>query len=407
MPKRTKETEEEIVTATENEAVETEENVDLADIEEVAAETEELASVEQSIDIGGAEILTELNAPAPVNPSARRLRKRESPEDREKRIQSIMIARGQISDAIHNRSYMRGPVCGVEVLKSKEGDKAACLSVKMNNGIKVVIPYNEVFQYDPIDERSVNTHTPEGKEDLFRRQTQVLRKLIGLDVLFIPKALFEDNEEGITSVLASRSDALRQQRHTYYIAADNSRPHIRENNLYDATVMSVGAAQIMVELHGMEMRIFKEYLTNKYVENLEDVYHVGDKIPVLVSEIRTETGEDGQDHIRAKFNAIIGEIEEYRPNLRFLKNKEGTICFAKISKVRRRGEDSDGFRFYGWIENYDLPLKITNIPISKTGRPIQIGDRVQVVVRNVDVGHDGYVRGYVTAIYSDPVNNGK
>lgn len=347
-------------------------------------------------DIGGAVIsdaMPDLKAKAyytvEKNVNNRKIiRKHENLEEYHARMDAMLVAKGEIQSAIRHRTLMRG-VISMVTEKSVGGMKMACLIIPLENRIQVIIPYSEIFQNDPIRPERVHLDTEEGRRDYFERQELIARKLIGLETRFVPTALLEGGEDEITYVLASRKQYLEIFRRHSYLSEN---PSVRPNAIYNGTVTNVGKHTLRVMVGGIEKDIPYRVATNRPIINLEDVYAVGDILPVYIRSVDIKNGDAD-----AEFDLITAEIESSRPNLN--QYQPGASVMATISKVLAAGEAQDNCRLYGWVNGgAGAPLKLTNVPITRTGRPIKVFDTVLVRISGVNVGGDGYVRGYVDRV---------
>lgn len=323
-------------------------------------------------------------------------RQRETREEREARNNKYMATLASYQDAVARHKLVRGQVSTAIITeKLRNSPSVAVIEIKIDDEFKAVIPYHEVFQESPI--RELREESPEAlSEELLRRELQVLRKLIGNWIYFMPQAIIEsDDEDGVTTILASRKEALRRLRILNYVGTRRRGPTIEKGMICDARVVSVGEQVLTIELGGHEQKVYKEFLTNRYFATLESHYKVNDIVPVYVAAVAKRRDERGNVvDVRPALSAHVAEVEIHRKNLKGL--KIGSTCEAQISKIRRRGEaDSDGFRFYGWVKYENVPLKITNLPNSIAGRPLTIGDTVSIIITGKDIDGDGYARGLI------------
>lgn len=306
-----------------------------------------------------------------------------------------------INEAIKIKKVLTGTVASVYPIPTKHGyDMYVCDVNTESDYLKITIPYDELFNQDPMqDAGNISLKTSLEKRAYENRQRQITSKVIDLPVSFIPKQILEvDEAERVVNVMASRRQALRKIRLRNYLGGGKWKATIHENEIYDARIISVGEQILLVELRGVETRIRKRNLTNRPIENLTTVFKVGQTIPVLVKQITPVTNAAGRPvDVTVILDAVAGETAQCRKSLK--KIHPGAQVHAVVSKIRRMDETvADDIRFYGWVENYNVPLKIVGNPMTQAGRPMSVYDQIEVRVTEVDRNGDGYVRGQVFKI---------
>lgn len=287
----------------------------------------------------------------------------------------------------------------VEIVKaiSIKGHKVFGISFIDEQGIPVLIPYNKVFQNDPIDYTSVDLSTKEGAEDYLKRQRQLLEPMMNAVIRWIPEAVVEpDDEDGTVTVVGSRTAALTVDRQNYFLSEN---PNIVENGTYHGRIVVASKHSALVQLGGVEKMIPQFYLTNKYCDDVREIFSPGDIIPITVRNI--EIDRENGIVTNVDFDCLTGELMEAQDRIKLM--TPGAFTTARISKALNLDSDENSVsrtRLIAWCEAYKAPVKITSVPINRYGVPFKKGDDVTIKVTGRDDA--GYPTCYIRSNNGSP-----
>ena len=329
----------------------------------------------------------------------------ETREERMRRLDRIAIAISAAKDAKRHGTICKGFVSGADV-KTLNGESVVCLEIPMDGDVKAIIPLPEFFQDfgDHIRLETVETETTEGKKDYITRQLQIANKLFGLDARFIITDIYEDND--ITLCVASRKKALEIERWAYWLRPN---ANIKENNIYPAKIVSISAKSAYISLGGYERRIGIKKFTNQPCHNdLRTLFNVGDSVPVYVRRIEISYDVNGKPvSVEPILDLITGELYKFRDNLdklqvplrgdtaqqdnEFTKGKDAVCTITKIIPAEETRDENA--KFIGWVEGYNVPIKLNSVPFNRMSRPYERDDRVSITITGKL--NSGYAVGFV------------
>lgn len=296
-----------------------------------------------------------------------------------------------IRSAIYNKTILKNTVVGVQPITIKD-TTIMCLAFPLPEGIKVIIPYNKVFQNPPINPDSVDESTEEGLADYHIRQRQVLDSMVGAETRWLPENIISDENTDQIIVVGSRTAAMEIDRETYYFREN---ANIKNNSTYRGRVVFVNPHSAMVLLGGVEKIIPQATITNRYAADLREIFSPGDRIPIAVKDLRVDKAGK---RISVKFDCLTGELIEAQENISNISPNE--LTFATISKSIPYKDESGAsrVRLYAWIDGWNVPAKITGVPYNRFGIPLKMGDKVRVKITGVD--EEGYVTCFIRSTHN-------
>lgn len=139
----------------------------------------------------------------------------------------------------------------------------------------------------------------ESEEDMYFK---VLKKQIGATVDFIvmrPKTgggIDIDNRAAIGDRMAAMRILCRE----FWMPDKNGQTKIRTGSRIDARVVNVTNSTAFVESGGVEIKIPSQELSWSYIQNANQKFYVGQRIPIDVTGIRYITGQDGSTRVEAQ-----------------------------------------------------------------------------------------------------------
>jgi hypothetical protein len=352
--------------------------------EEVSIEKTTLAEVsngESSVVINGASS----DGSAAMNSSqrARKAAQRVSAAEREKALAdqaSDIVNEASLRTAMNRRRIFNSKILAIEEIGSgAQADIAAVVLLSKN--IKVLIPFGELFQINPMDYSRVR---PEDDTQLnrIRRKRQISEKMIGCETPFIITNMEPDGD--LIIAVGSRAKAMQAISER---AFGGSNPRFKVGDMIEAQIISVSVHSLTVMFEGVDITIQQHHLTRKYLLDLRDAYRVGEPIYARIRGIKQN--EDGI--YRLQIDTIAVELEDAMDRYSIV--KEGTRTRAIITAVFRGPEQANGRagtpKIFAWIPNYELPVRVVRLDSNTFGREISAG--TEVIVRVNRHADDGYL----------------
>lgn len=229
------------------------------------------------------------------------------------------IAWQNINTSEDKNKILSGRAVAIETekvkLTNKEGkvfeENINCVVVNFKN-VKVLIPSKELGME---------------KED-----KKTIRNLIGSEIKFI---ILESDKLTNTAV-ASRKKAMER------IKSVQLQKYDKGDTIY-AKVISVWSKYIVIECLGIDIKLKISDLEYGYVANLNNLYQVGDKIKVIITDINNEKGilkvshketkEDPYQNIRKNFTEggeYLAKVTGFSDNGVFASLKQGIDTMATL-----------------------------------------------------------------------------
>ncbi len=319
-------------------------------------------------------------------PDRRETRRRQAAESsaREKRLameQADLTAESSLRSAIREGTPFTGTAVGVEILEGKDGEQEAALAVLPERRFKAVIPFSELFTYNPIDMSTVDRTTESGRKDYVRRKRVFAEKMIGSRLTFCLTDV-RHGERTVTA-LASRAAAMRQMSRRMFGGPD---PRVKEGDTGRAVITAVSRHAAAVEFCGVDAVIPQYRLTLRWMRFVSDVYAIGDSLDVSVREIR----RDGEGNVeRLTLDPIACELADARERCELL--RDGTRLRGIVTNVYRPAGSQHIF-IYAWLPGWEIPARISRISANEFGREIRAGTELRLEVTGRDEN------GYVTCV---------
>lgn len=292
--------------------------------------------------------------------------KKENEEKRAKKNlkrETTLMAWEQLKSARHEKSVLTSRVIAVDILNNVM--VAVVMKVK---GFRIIIPCEELFVKPPVDMSTVTSN-----ETRVKREKQMLTKLLGAEIPFIIKEI-QGSPNSEYAVIASRKDAIqRMASHNFNLKNGYSR--INEDDLVEATILSVGNHAVFVNVQGIDISIPIHQLTYRFVPNAIEAFSPGQKINVVVKNIeRDEKGHVTEIFVSGKTAEIpdfISRIDEA---------KEGMNVLGRITSIRQRrsanGTPQNGTIVRLFLEELELPAIAIYTKIDTLVNPPRTGDLV-------------------------------
>lgn len=222
-------------------------------------------------------------------------------------------------------------------------------------GNVVVTYYKDQRILVPMTEMMINLSEERGQGyTISERLERVCNTMLGAEIDVMIKGM--DKKNG--SVVASRKDAMLRKREKFYLTPlSDGLPQVREGRIVEARI--IGATQLVarIEVFGVETTMGASELSWDWIPNVADKFRIGDKINVLIKELKG----DSVDNLRivadvksitvntsmenlskcATQNKYIGEITNVRNGIAYLRLKIGVNAIAHTNYDRRTPAKGD------------------------------------------------------------------
>lgn len=237
-------------------------------------------------------------------------------------------------------SLLTGRVAGADNVRLSENSRVNCLTV-INNKIKIIIPYGEVW-YD-------NENCP---------PEYVIRTLSGAEIDYV----ITDIDRVGNCCIASRRKALKVRRHSFM-----KQPFIPGKRTY-CEIISVGRSKLMCSCAGFDILLRTPDISYGMIPDLREYIHTGERHQVILKSFDPEIEKLNVSIKEAKPHPFDGAEMRHPINCRrasVITGKYGGGVFCRI-------ED-------------DLDCLCTYLP-EQSDLDFHIGDRVIIVIRKYNYG---------------------
>ena len=216
-------------------------------------------------------------------------------------------------------------------------------------GNVVVTYYKDQRILVPMTEMMINLSEERGEGyTLSERLERVCNTMLGAEIDVIIKGM--DKKNG--SVVASRQDAMMRKRQKFYLTPlSDGLPQVREGRIVEGRIIGVTQLVARVELFGVETTLAASELSWDWLPNVSDKFHVGDKLNVLIKELKGDSIDNLRIVADVKSittnvsmenlkkcqvqNKYIGEITNVRNGLAYIRLKIGVNAMAHTNYDRR------------------------------------------------------------------------
>lgn len=216
-------------------------------------------------------------------------------------------------------------------------------------GNVVVTYYKDQRILVPMTEMMINLSEERGEGyTLSERLERVCNTMLGAEIDVIIKGM--DKKNG--SVVASRQDAMMRKREKFYLTPlSDGLPQVREGRIVEGRIIGVTQLVARVELFGVETTLAASELSWDWLPNVSDKFHVGDKLNVLIKELKGDSIDNLRIVADVKSittnvsmenlkkcqvqNKYIGEITNVRNGLAYIRLKIGVNAMAHTNYDRR------------------------------------------------------------------------
>ena len=216
-------------------------------------------------------------------------------------------------------------------------------------GNVVVTYYKDQRILVPMTEMMINLSEERGEGyTLSERLERVCNTMLGAEIDVMIKGM--DKKNG--SVVASRQDAMMRKREKFYLTPlSDGLPQVREGRIVEGRIIGVTQLVARVELFGVETTLAASELSWDWLPNVSDKFHVGDKLNVLIKEMKGDSVDNLRIVADVKSittnvsmenlkkcqvqNKYIGEVTNMRNGVAYIRLKVGVNAMAHTNYDRR------------------------------------------------------------------------
>lgn len=187
---------------------------------------------------------------------------------------------------------------------------------------------------------------------------RICSTMLGAEIDVIIKGIDKKTE----SVVASRRDAMMRKREKFYLTPlSDGLPHVREGRIVEARIIGVTQLVARLEVFGVETTLGASELSWDWLPNVSDKFSVGDRLNVLIKEIRGDKPDNMRIIADVKSitvntsmeniskctvqNRYVGVITNVRNGIAYLRLKVGVNAIAHTNYDRRTPAKGDTVSF--------------------------------------------------------------
>lgn len=226
-------------------------------------------------------------------------------------------------------------------------------------GHVVVTYYKDQRILVPLTEMMINLSEERGEGyTITERLERVCNTMLGAEIDVMIKGMDKKNE----SIVASRKDAMLRKREKFYLTPlSDGLPQVREGRIVEGRIVGVTQLVARLEIFGVETTLAASELSWDWLPNVSDKFHVGDKINVLIKELRGNSVDNLRIYADVKSittnvsmenlkkcsvqNKYIGEITNVRNGIAYIRLKVGVNAMAHTNYDRRTPGKGDVVSF--------------------------------------------------------------
>ena len=226
-------------------------------------------------------------------------------------------------------------------------------------GNVVVTYYKDQRILVPMTEMMINLSEERGEGyTISERLERVCNTMLGAEIDVMIKGM--DKKNG--SVVASRQDAMMRKREKFYLTPlSDGLPQVREGRIVEARIIGVTQLVARVEIFGVETTLAASELSWDWLPNVSDKFHVGDKLNVLIKELKGDSVDNLKIVVDVKSittnvsmenlkkcsvqNKYIGEVTNVRNGVAYIRLKIGVNAMAHTNYDRRTPGKGDMVSF--------------------------------------------------------------
>ena len=287
-----------------------------------------------------------------------------------------------------NRQIIHSRLIGVERVEKN------VYMITSFRGMRIVIPYFEYFADDfvlPAAADPENDTEAAKLNRIARTAGYQLNCEIPFIIMGCSRERLEDSSEVVYgqlpykyTIVASRRRALNAYKNHYFL--QKSGPLVKRGSVVKPRVISVSEGTVRVECLGVDTSIYAFDLSGKeFVDDCRNFVHPGDTLVARVSKLYINEEEDEKGNIvRTPHLSVSPRLFDIGATGRNL--NEMRVNGLYLGTVRSQNKSNGVYTVI--LDNQVIAAVARDSVIG--GRPLFIGDRVSIRVRQV---LDSYVRG--------------
>lgn len=226
-------------------------------------------------------------------------------------------------------------------------------------GNVVVTYYKDQRILVPMTEMMINLSEERGEGyTISERLERICNTMLGAEIDVMIKGMDKKNR----SIVASRQDAMMRKREKFYLTPmSDGLPQVREGRIVEARIIGVTQLVARVEIFGVETTLAASELSWDWLPNVSDKFHVGDKLNVLIKELKGDSVDNLKIVVDVKSittnvsmenlkkcsvqNKYIGEVTNVRNGVAYIRLKIGVNAMAHTNYDRRTPGKGDMVSF--------------------------------------------------------------
>ena len=153
--------------------------------------------------------------------------------------------------------------------------------------------------------------------------------------------------------------------------------------------IAVGDHAVRASVAGFDLSIQTFQLTTRYLEYAHERYYTGQKLRVVIQNIRRN---DEGKVIGIDVSGRLAEMEEMRRHIHRVALHE--TCFATITNIpnpKRNGNENSERPVVAhpwlYLDHFDLPARAMRVRTDAMTQPLKSGDNVLLYVTRIDEDH--------------------
>ena len=216
-------------------------------------------------------------------------------------------------------------------------------------GSVLVAYYKEQRILVPLTEMMINLSEEKGEGyTINERLDRVCNTMLGAEIDVMIKGMDKKN----ASIVASRKGAMLKKREKFYLTPlSDGLPQMREGRIVEARIVGVTNLVARLEIFGVETTLGVKELSWDWLPNVSDKFHVGEKLNVLIKEIKGDNVNNLKVYVDLKSitknvsvenlskcvsqNKYIGEVTNVRNGVTYVRLKIGVNAIVSANYDRR------------------------------------------------------------------------
>lgn len=203
----------------------------------------------------------------------------------------------ELRNSMRSKRVLTGTMGGVERMSG-----GLSVAVVYYKEMRIVIPSTEMFI-------NIDEHGGSDQRELHNRYTQILTRMLGAEIDFVVSGI----DRRSSSVVASRRVAmLRKQQHYFLTSNRGNDPLIKEGQIVEARIISVGEKNMRVEVFGVEATVLARDIAWEWVDDCANYHQIGEHVLVKIMRVT----RDDENNLRIAVSVREAVSNPARDNIR-------------------------------------------------------------------------------------------